>query len=1838
MKKRLVNTNPSISRSILICLMLVPVLFLPINFLFSQTLDIKKFNVEDGLAQSQVQGMIQDREGYLWFATADGLSRFDGINFVNYTIRDGLNGNEVNAILLDRKGDIWLGHGNGQVTRYVFRERRFDRKPFGNDSSLQITSRIGNIFQDRQGTLWFATFGSGVFGYDGKTLTHLTQNDGLLNNQVNAICQLPDNSLWFATPRGISIYRPYSSPGPNRWDSLTVKNGLPDNRIMDILVSRDGYIWMGTYGGGVIRYLPPDLSGGKALFQQFTLKDGLKDSLIISLYEDGLGQIWVGSFLGGAAKYIPAEKKVSKGFFRSITTENGLSRNFIISIFQDEEGNYWFGTNGGGVCRYRNNSYRIFGKKDGLIDDVVWSILEDRYGNFWLGSENGITRITFRSSNNGKKRIKHFTKWNKTPIWFVFNIVEDGEGNIWFPSYGKGLCKVDPRKDTFTLYTQADGLPSLNIISIAIDNKGDLWLGTIDNGVMRFNPVTKAVEHITTRNGLSSNVIQVVYNDHSGNIWLGTDKQGIIRYDGHKFQIYNESTGYAIPSAMCLTQDSDDNYWLITTQGELYKFDGTRVYNYSHIESLRKESLYSLIFDDQDNIWLGTLRGIGRFSPRDSSYIRLGPAMDFPIVETNQGAIFKDRRGNLWFGTISGVIKYNPSRLTFNHTPPPVYLTRLRVFLKDYPLPEDGKFPYNKNYLTFHFQGLCFTAPQMVKYQYKLEGFDQDWLPPTKENFATYSNLPPGEYVFKVKACNNDGVWSTRPATYSFRILSPFYLTWWFFTLLFGLVVFSVYGGYKYRVRKIEKAKALLELKVTERTKELVSEKEKVESAYQALMESEEKFRALTETATSAIFIFQGTSFQYVNRTVEMITGYRREELLKLDFWSIVHPDFREMLKKQLEAWKKGQRTHSSYDFKIITKNGKERWLGFTSRTIQYKGKPALLGTAFDITERIRMEENLRKLSKAVETSPLAIILTDLQGKIEYANPGFLTTCRIKKSEAGKLVGKPFFDFSDTRGVLSLKKKVFPRLLKGKDWHGEINICRPDGSTFPAELICSVVTDENNNLIQFLIQFQNIEERKKNEEILKESEVSYRGLFNSIPDAVYVQDREGRFLDVNKGALKMYGYSKKELVGKTPAMLALPEKVDMEATLQHLKNAFKGIPQKFEWWGVRKNGEAFPKEVVLTRSRYFGQEVVLAIARDITERKEAEDALRESEIKHRTVIETLPVGIVTLNESGMITSVNQAFSEIMGYSPGEVVKKMNILSFPLFQKEEIISPFRGLLEDKTPFDFETPPISTPIGRSVYLRCRGITIRDLQHKSFSYLIVIEDITERKQAREALEAEKERLSVTLRSLGEGVISVNTSGKIVLMNRVAEQLTGWPQEEAIGKTLTGLFQLVDDKPSQQVIDPVGEVLKTGDIVQLSDHVQLVSRDGSQRAVSVGAAPIRKKSGQILGSVLVLQDVTEKRQMEQEILKAQKIESVGLLAGGIAHDFNNILTGILGNISLAKIYADARSKIYERLSEAEKATMRAKDLTQQLLTFSKGGAPVKQTASIAEIIRDSIDFTLSGSSVQCQFTLPANLWAVEVDTGQMSQVLQNLIINAQQAMPDGGTIKVSAENVRLSGRSGLPLPRGNYIKIIIQDEGIGISPEHLDKIFDPYFTTKQQGNGLGLATAYSIIKRHEGHIYAESALGVGSTFYIYLPANPQKVRQAKKSAEVFRKGKGRILLMDDDELVQEIASQVLTEMGYEVITASDGEEAIALYQEAAKNGKPFKLVIMDLTIPGGMGGKFAIQKLREIDKNVKAVVSSGYSSDPVMAHYSDYGFNGCIKKPFTLGELSRVLAQLED
>lgn len=513
-----------------------------------------------------------------------------------------------------------------------------------------------------------------------------------------------------------------------------------------------------------------------------------------------------------------------------------------------------------------------------------------------------------------------------------------------------------------------------------------------------------------------------------------------------------------------------------------------------------------------------------------------------------------------------------------------------------------------------------------------------------------------------------------------------------------------------------------------------------------------------------------------------------------------------------------------------------------------------------------------------------------------------------------------------------------------------------------------------------------------------------------------------------------------------------------------------------------------------------------------------------------------------------------------------------------------------------------------------------------------------IRQQKISEEKLLNEKEQLSVTLRSIGDGVITTALEGHIVLMNKIAENLTGWSQKEAKGRPLQDVFNIINEKTGKPCDNPVQKVLNSKKIIGLANHTALIAKDGTQYSIEDSGAPIFNKESEIIGTVLVFRDVTTKKKTSEELLKVKKLESIGVLAGGIAHDFNNILAAILGNIELAGMSINSTEDAYPLLQEAKKASLRAKDLTQQLLTFSKGGDPVKRTASIGTVITESANFVLHGSAVSCHFDIPHDLWLVDIDSGQVSQVIQNLIINAKQAMPDGGRINIECANMdNIKSKSKLELSNKRYIRITVQDSGCGIAEKYLEKIFDPYFTTKQEGSGLGLAISHSIINKHDGYMEVKSIMGMGTTFTIYLPVSRESINQDRDKPTCKKEvAKARIIVMDDDKNVQNVARQMLLRFGHEVLLAADGKEAVRIFAERYNSEAPVSAIIMDLTIPGGMGGKDTIKELLKIDPDVKAIVSSGYSNAPVMSNYQQYGFKAAIAKPFMISELTKVLADV--
>lgn len=503
----------------------------------------------------------------------------------------------------------------------------------------------------------------------------------------------------------------------------------------------------------------------------------------------------------------------------------------------------------------------------------------------------------------------------------------------------------------------------------------------------------------------------------------------------------------------------------------------------------------------------------------------------------------------------------------------------------------------------------------------------------------------------------------------------------------------------------------------------------------------------------------------------------------------------------------------------------------------------------------------------------------------------------------------------------------------------------------------------------------------------------------------------------------------------------------------------------------------------------------------------------------------------------------------------------------------------------------------------------------------------EIAARQRVEEALRGSENLYRTIFENTGAATIIVGEDGTILMTNAENLNLSGYSKQEILGKMKWMDFIHEDDLEMMLEYSRLRRL--GGDSAPKRYEFRLKDRYGGVKHVWITTAVI-PGTGKTVASLM---DITEQKRMETEVVRTQKLESLGILAGGIAHDFNNFLTAILGNASLARIAAGHDRKLAGHLEEMEKAALRARDLTQQLLTFSRGGMPVKKTVSLAQVISESATFALRGSNVKVRFSFPDEPWLVDADEGQIGQVVNNLVINADQAMPDGGIIDIVLDNILIDETASLPFQPGPYVRISIRDEGVGIPEEAVGRIFDPYFTTSRKGSGLGLTTAYSIVAKHGGHVAVQSRVGVGTNFDVYLPVSEKEAPLQPAARDSVMNGKGRILVMDDEEIVRDVIGEMLAYLGYQVEFALDGAEAIQVYKKSRELGKHFDAFIMDLTVPGGMGGKEAVRQLLELDPTIKAIVSSGYSHDPIMGNHKAYGFADVVSKPYRIQDIAEVL-----
>ncbi len=902
-----------------------------------------------------------------------------------------------------------------------------------------------------------------------------------------------------------------------------------------------------------------------------------------------------------------------------------------------------------------------------------------------------------------------------------------------------------------------------------------------------------------------------------------------------------------------------------------------------------------------------------------------------------------------------------------------------------------------------------------------------------------------------------------------------------------------------------------------------------------------------------------------------------------------------------------------------------------------------------EIQCRKELEKELREtllLKNAILESSNGIVVFALDREYRYLDFTLLHKQTMKAIWGVDIEkGKSMLDYIKNEKDRKKAKKNFDRALAGESFvlieeYGDEKLKR----TFYEDRYSPVYNDDGE-IIGVSVFVIDITKQKLIETALRESEEYNKVLFqDSLIPLVVMDSKTYEFTDCNRAAIKIYGFkNKEEVLGKTPADVSTPYQYNGEPSeklaTKFIQKALKEGKVIFEWRHQRPDGSIWDAEVQLITFFYKGKRHLQFSLLDITERKKLREKLIESEEKYRIAFRTSPESIAITSLGGMIIDVNDGFTKLSGYSKEEAIGK-TVFDLKLWLNKEDRAYFIKELEEKghienfeSKFLTKNKKVATGLVSANIVKIGG---------EKRILTIIRDITDRKRMEEEVFNEREMLSVTLRSIGDGVITTDTRGKVTFINKTAEELTGWTLDEVEGKPLEKVFNIINGVTREKAENPVFKVLKEKRIVGLENRTVLISREGKEYNIADSAAPIVDVESKVIGVVLVFRDVTEKLKLEQERLKVKKLESIGILAGGIAHDFNNILTGIFGNLELAKIKLSKDHPAYKHIKSANESIERATALTKQLLTFAKGGEPIVETVDLKKLLKDTISFYLSGSNIKVIYGLPDDLWNVLVDKGQIEQVISNLIVNSKQAMPDGGRIFVNAQNIESMETLEIRHLNGRYVMFSIKDEGRGISEKHMEKIFDPYFTTKQKGSGLGLAIVHSIVSKHNGYIAVDSKLGEGTTFYIYLPAAGKSDEGGKKIGEsksrrIFSSIK--VLVVDDEKVVRDVAISMLESLGCKAYGVPEGRKALKEYKRTFETKDKYDIVIMDLTIPGGMGGKELIKKIKRIDPEVKAIVASGYSNDPIMSNYKKYGFSGKLLKPFQIEDLEKeILRVLEE
>lgn len=1489
-----------------------------------------------GLPGSFVHSIIQDSQGFLWFGTDDGLSRYDGYSFKVYRHDPqdplSISYNGISRVYEDASGILWIGTEQGGLNRFDRKLDQFIRYTHEPDDPSSLShNTITALYEDRSGGLWIGTKGGGLNRFDpAKRRFDRYQHDpedpsSLSHNNVLAICEDHTGTLWVGTADGLNAFDPEAENFVRYRHDPDDPHSLPDNEILSIYEDREQQLWFGTGWGLSVfdretRHFPsyrPDPSG----------RGSISHPRVISILEDAMGTLWFGTEGGGLNSFDRKTEQFSQ-YRAMIYAYKGLQSNYISALYQDRSGVLWIGTYGAGVHTFYYETAKIVNYRhhpdhaDSLSHNAVSALLQDASGVLWVGTfGGGLNKIDWKWK---PEHVSHYQNDPDDPQSLshnsIWSLEEDRSGFLWIGTDG-GLDKFDPKTGKFTHYRHDPADPhslSFDVVSIVYEDRhGVLWVGTLGGGLNRFDPESEQFvrylpDPIHPETSISAHGVSSLYEDQEGYLWIGTYGGGLSRFDPERerfthFQnIPGDPHSLSNNSIFSLHEDAAGNLW-IGTGGGLNRFD-QHTQTFSHYrkqDGLSSDVIYGILEEDGEggNLWLSTDLGLTRFNPQTAACKLYDERDGLQGNHFSPNGYFKNSKGEMFFGGGNGFSAFFPQMLRDNLYVPPVVLTDFHLFNqsilpgKSYnlpvkkgdslryttrPSPLDATITnttaitlsYKEDVLSFEFAALDYTISDKNQYAYIMEGFDEEWTYSGTRRFVQYTNLPSGKYVFRVKGANHDGVWNEQGVALKIEVKPPVTGTIWFRLFVLALIVLAYTG----RVRMIKKHRRILETKVNERTKELRENMHRLEDeilerkhAEEALKKSEEYNRLLIETMNEGLVVVDKTrSVIYVNNKFCEMVGYTRDEVLG-------HPaeaclDDKNLEIFQRESAKQKQGHVRPYEIEWRCKNGRSIPT-ITSPQLLFDANGDFTGgvaVVTDITRLKRVEEELRDAKafteSIIQNVPEVIYSTDSDFKLMYISPkceqlyGYTPDEFFHTPELYTKLIHP----DDVERVVEQLKTV----LTGNMACAEYRVIRKDGKTAWVRETAIPTLDAKGRLKRLDASVYDITELKEAEKALAEERNLLRTLFENIPEIIYVKDRSGRYITVNKAFLDVVNATdEQELLGKT-AFDILPK--DDASALAEIEQTIYQTGQPMIW------KESFYKDVA-GRSLWTSKSSVplrdesgeifalLGITRDITEQKQAEQALRESEKRHRLLIETMNEGLVILNREAEISYVNSRFCEMLGYAPDEIlhrpvtdfVNNPNIVEWKknIASKKHVkVVPYEVDLRRK-----DGTGIPSLISPQPLVDCEG-------NLTGSFAVITDLSAVKKAERETI-----YLAAIIEGTEDAAVIKDLDRRIIAANNAYAKQVGRPVDEIIGKTGEELWHghLPPEKLQRWREDDLkAQELSPGEVIVKEDAFFCL---GKSYFELVKNFPIFDKHGRLIATADISTDISEIKRAEAALRESE-------------------------------------------------------------------------------------------------------------------------------------------------------------------------------------------------------------------------------------------------------------------------------------------------------------------------------------------------------------------------------